>query len=217
MTKILLWEGTDVWRAEVSCVEPGPETFHACGTQLGVDPVPYRLDYELELGPRWVTRRISVTSTGQDWERRLMLSRDEAGSWACEAEERGSVPLAAPGCDPRTLFGALDCDLGCSPLTNTMPVLRHGLAAGPGAVDAVMAWIAVPGLDVHPSEQRYEHRGPDGPGSIVGYRSGNFAAELRLDAEGFVLDYPGLARAVPVLGPPAQASSAIPPSSGWTR
>jgi hypothetical protein len=31
------------------------------------------------------------------------------------------------------LATALDCDLACSPVTSTMPILRHGLQRSPGA------------------------------------------------------------------------------------
>ena len=53
------------------------------------------------------------------------------------------------------LAGALDVDLGLSPLLNTPPVLRDGVLRDGGNVDFVMAWVSVPGLTVHRSPQRY--------------------------------------------------------------
>lgn len=58
------------------------------------------------------------------------------------------------------VLGAVDCDLGRSPLTNVMPVRRHRLHEAPGAVDFLMAWVSVPDLGVHRSRQRYEHLRP---------------------------------------------------------
>jgi hypothetical protein len=57
-----------------------------------------------------------------------------------------------------------------------------------------MAWVSVPDLAVHRSEQHYEHlrTGPDG--AVVRFTSGDFTAELLVDTRGFVVDYPGLAR-----------------------
>ena len=54
-----------------------------------------------------------------------------------------------------------------------------------------MAWVAVPGLEVLRSEQRYE---PVAPGRVryVGLDH-EFSAELELDEHGFVSRYPGLA------------------------
>ena len=41
-----------------------------------------------------------------------------------------------------------------------MPVRRHRLHEQPGAVDFAMAWVSLPDLKVHRSEQRYEHLAP---------------------------------------------------------
>ena len=80
-------------------------------------------------------------------------------------------------------------DLGFSPLTNTLPILRDGLHRAGGARDYVMALVDVPSLDVSRSEQRYEPIGPN----TVRFRSGSFEAVLELDDDGFVRRYPGLA------------------------
>ena len=50
--------------------------------------------------------------------------------------------------------GSGGLDLGLSPLTNSMPVLRHGLLEG-GERDFLMAWVSVPDLAVHADPQRY--------------------------------------------------------------
>jgi hypothetical protein len=80
-------------------------------------------------------------------------------------------------------------DLGFSPLTNTLPILRDGLDGGDEPRDYVMALVDVPSLEVERSEQRYE---PFAPG-LVRFRSGDFTAMLELDDDGFVVRYPGLA------------------------
>jgi uncharacterized protein len=81
-------------------------------------------------------------------------------------------------------------DLGFSPLTNTLPILRDGLQRAGTPRDYVMALVAVPSLKVTRSKQRYEPIGPDS----VRFRSGDFEAVLQLDDNGFVLAYPGLAQ-----------------------
>ena len=80
-------------------------------------------------------------------------------------------------------------DLGYSPLTNTLPILRDGLLEGGEPRDYVMALVEVPSLEVARSEQRYE---PFAPG-LVRFRSGEFTAMLELDDDGFVVRYPALA------------------------
>jgi hypothetical protein len=83
-------------------------------------------------------------------------------------------------------------DLGWSPLFNSLPVLRDGLLEAGPPRDYVMRWVDVPSLELHRSEQRYEPLGD----RVVRFVSGDFTADIRFDAAGFVLDYPGLARRV---------------------
>jgi hypothetical protein len=199
MRRLVLWRGLDEWRAEAACVELDDRGMRATGTQLGVDPVPYRLDYELDAGDGFVTRTLEVDSTGGGWTRSLRLERD-GGVWRCEATEAGDAPLPPAGGPVEGLADALDCDIGFSPLTNLMPVRRHALHERDGSADFVMAWISVPDLGLRASAQRYEHvRGLD-DGAIVRFVDRGlfegFTAELELDADGLVRVYPGLARRV---------------------
>jgi hypothetical protein len=198
----LVWAGTDAWRAESALVAAGEGRFAATGVQLGVLPVPYRLDYRLEAGPAWVTRLLDVTAVGRGWRRSARLTRDDAGQWTYRAVALGESDLPEPVCDPGSFEGALDCDLGLSPLTNTMPMLRQGLHESPGAVDLTMAWMSVPDLAVAASAQRYDYVGTTAAGSAVRFSSGSFVADLTVDGDGFVIDYPGLARRVAGDGPP---------------
>ena len=96
------------------------------------------------------------------------------------------------------MAGALDCDLGLSPLTNTMPVLRHRLHIGGGPLDLLMAWVAVPELTVSPSPQRYTFVRREPGAAIVRFESldSDFRSDITLDEHGLVLDYPGIARAL---------------------
>jgi hypothetical protein len=196
VTRQLVWAGTDGWRAESCLVTSVPDGFTATGVQLGVAPVPYRVDYRLTTAAGWVTRSLDVTAVGAGWQRTVRLTRGEDGGWTFRAEADGEVDLPDPVCDPARLASALDCDLGLSPLTNTMPVLRGGLHRRDGDADLAMAWVSVPDLAVHASQQRYEHVRTTSAGAVVRFSSGDFTAELQLDADGFVLDYPGLARRV---------------------
>ncbi len=112
--------------------------------------------------------------------------------------------------DPPSLNGADDCDLGLCPLTNTMPMLRsvlpgsgsakHTGGSTPGReVDFVMAWVEVPSLRVIRSDQVYQLRRVDVDGtSVVRFlgRHRSFAADLSVDRDGVVIDYPQLARRV---------------------
>ncbi|MGH2953755.1 MAG: putative glycolipid-binding domain-containing protein [Solirubrobacterales bacterium] len=203
---MLIWAGepgwTGGWRTEAARVELADGALRATGTQLAVDPLPYRLDYRLDASADgFATRSLHVEAAGEGWERRLRLERDPGGEWSADVGGDGELDLPAPGGDTSDLGDALDCDLGFSPLTNSMPVLRHGLHREPGRVDFLMAWISVPDLGVHAMNQRYEPVGRGEGGATVRYASvedgeETFTAELELDADGLVRHYPGLARRI---------------------
>ena len=191
-----IWTGTDTFRAEAATVDLGDDRLSATGTQLGADPLPYRLDYELETAAGWVTSRLDVRASGEGWSRRLELRRDADGAWSIDAEATGAPDLALPGGEAHQFAGALDCDLGRSPLTNTMPVRREGLLAG-GRHEFLMAWVSVPDLRVTGVRQAYEHvRIEPGAGATIRFRGldSDFNSVLRFDDEGLITDYPQLAR-----------------------
>jgi len=199
--RLVTWRGTDDWRAETASVLLGADALFASGTQIGADPVAYRLDYQLD-APGFVTHSLGVTVTGDDWSRMLILRHDGAGAWTVEASADGEpgAELAPPGGDASQLTGAVDCDLGLSPLTNLMPIRRAGLHLRGGAEDFLMAWVSVPDLEVFASAQRYEHVRTTDAGSVVRFvdrgRFAGFTADLELDADGLVVRYPQLAERV---------------------
>jgi hypothetical protein len=214
MERALIWTGEgedkdDDWHVELAAVELGDAGLRASGTQLGAVPIPYRLDYRLDAtGEGFVTRSLHVEATGAGWARRLRLERDPGGEWAVEVGGEGSPQLGdggnefpAPGGDDEALGGALDCDLGLSPLTNAMPVHRHRLHVQPGSEDFLMAWVSVPDLAVHASRQRYEHLSHDANGGVVHFEElegdeVTFTSDLEFDGDGLVRVYPQLARRV---------------------
>jgi uncharacterized protein len=174
------WEVTASGGFETAWAEVSPDALRARGRAMGTTPEPYWLSYELETGAGYATERLRVTVRSAAGTRELDLRRQDGG-WSA-----GGEPL--PGLD-----GALDCDLGRSPLTNSMPVLRHSLHSDPGEREFLMAWVSVPDLKVVASRQTYTHLGRSADGWRVRYASGDFRRDLTFDAHGLVLDHPGLA------------------------
>src|SRR5712691_10642677 len=168
----------------------------ASGMAIGSKPMGYRLDYKLETKSEFITSGLLVVARGEGWRRRLDLRRLRSGTWSARTKAEGDVDQPAPGGDMTEFDDALDCDLALSPLTNSMPVLRHGLLEGGGPVDFLMAWVSVPDLSVHPSRQRYTFLRKSGEISVVRYESESrdFIADLTFDADGLVIDYPGIGR-----------------------
>ncbi|MEU9607078.1 putative glycolipid-binding domain-containing protein [Streptomyces sp. NPDC048057] len=188
---VLTWEVVDNQGYETAWVTVADGALTARGRAVGISPEPYWISYELRTGTAFVTRELTVTAESADGVRTVVLRRDDDGRWSVDGEPRPD------------LDGALDCDLGLCPLTNTMPVLRHGLhlVDGPGGAERsgverefLMAWVSVPDLTVSPSAQTYTRLEPteDG-GALLRYASGDFRRDIEVDGDGFVVDYPDLA------------------------
>jgi len=184
----IVWVKAHPPGTEFAAVNLSRDGLSATGTAIGSSPSGYRLDYRLETGPDFVTRRLSLTARGDGWRRRIDLTRLRSGRWLCAGGKD----------DMKAVAGALDCDLALSPLTNSMPVLRHGLLEGGGPHEFLMAWVSVPDLTVHPSRQRYTFLAKSGSHARIRYESESrdFVADLTFDKDGICIDYPGIGRAV---------------------
>jgi hypothetical protein len=53
--RLLIWSGLDPWLTEAARVDLNGMGLGATGTQVGVDPVPYRLDYTLDAAEDFIT------------------------------------------------------------------------------------------------------------------------------------------------------------------
>jgi hypothetical protein len=195
--RFLVWTGVEEWLTETAAIDLSDDGLKAIGTQLGAEPAPFRVDYRLEAPDDFVTREVELTATVEGWRRHLILRHDGSGDWSAEVEDDGEVPRGPWAGELPDLSEARDIDIQNSPLTNTMPILRHGFQEG-GSGEFVMAFVLIPTLRVEASRQGYEHvRKADG-GAVVRYLSldGDFRAELELDEEGLLVFYPRLAKRV---------------------
>jgi hypothetical protein len=86
-------------------------------------------------------------------------------------------------------------DIQATPLTNTLPIRRLALQAGE-STDIRLCYIEVPSLTVSPATQRYTALET---GRLYRFESleSDFTADLPVDEDGFVLDYPGLFKRLP--------------------
>lgn len=189
------WELIDKPHVRVTAdVLWGSNAFSARGTHRAQH---FAATWKLELADDWVTRSLEIVTTGDGWSRRLALTRDNTGQWHDDVGLTGEQPaaLSLPGIsDDVDLNQARDCDLGLCPLTSTMPIRRLSLHTRPHAVERlIMAWVEVPSLRVIASDQYYGSQHGDG---LVNYASGtrDVDVQLRVDEQGIVREYPGLAK-----------------------
>ncbi|MGX7676883.1 putative glycolipid-binding domain-containing protein [Plantactinospora sp. DSM 117369] len=200
MSKTLFWSRTDVPGADHT-LATDHRGLTARGTALAVDPIAFTCRYELRTDEHWAAEGLEVSCEGAGWLRTLRLER-AAGRWRASTAEQGDLDAALaaagqpgvglPGTEePERLAEAVDVDLSASPLFNTLPVRRLRLReATPGSSHRIVAvWVLVPSLQVVPAEQTYTVL----EGGNVRFTSEGFTADLTLDADGYVLHYPGLA------------------------
>ena len=190
----IVWVKPDPPGSEFADVDIARRRLTAVGIAIGSSPLGYRLDYKLETRSDYITSGLLVVARGEGWQRKLDLRRLLSGRWTARTTTRGTVDLPQPGGDMALFADALDCDLALSPLTNSMPVLRHGLLAGGGPLEFLMAWVSVPDLRVLPSRQRYRFLRKSGEHSIIRYASSSrdFVADLSFDQYGLCVRYPGI-------------------------
>jgi uncharacterized protein len=185
--RVAVWRGLDAWRAEYVDVWLHTDRLLARGTQIGVEPEPYRLQYALDTAVSFATARLTADTAGAGWSRRVDLIRDPDGTWHVSGDAAGDTELPAPGGDAAALAGAVDCDLGFSALFNSLPVLRERLLERGAPMDFEMAWVSVPDLAVNKAPQRYV---PLSEERVQFLSSGGaFRAEIHFDADGLVTQY----------------------------
>ncbi len=139
---------------------------------------PVRLSYRVTCDRAWRTHRVELEVPLRGRVERL--DSDGDGHW------RGPAGEALDALD-----GCVDIDIALTPFTNTLPIRRLGLAAGESR-ELRVVYFNFPEFRPAAASQRYTclERG-DGR-SIYRYQSGDFSADIAVDAGGLVETYPDL-------------------------
>ncbi len=154
---------------------------HADSLSVGeLEGTAYRIRYALDCDAAWNVRRVLVEDLVNG--KIVSLARYEKDQWADEA---GRVVDALNGCT--------DVDIMITPFTNTLPIKRLGLLPGESREIAVV-YFALPGLVFSKLEQRYTCLARDADGGRYRYESlgSGFTAELQVDTDSLVVDYPNI-------------------------
>ena len=159
-------------------IEPAAGGLVARGVIVGGEAgAPYGVHFTIVCDQRWTAQSLDLETTDG---RAVRLRSDGAGSWS-----------DADGSDLPRLAGCVDVDLQGSPFTNTLPIRRTGLAPSTGAVALRMLYLRFdtfePVVDGQiyrclAADRRYRYEAADG----------TFAADITVDDDGLVVDYPPL-------------------------
>ena len=141
---------------------------------------PLDASYVVETDAAWRTRRVRVDVKGGGT---LEILSDGAGHW-CRSD----------GTALQELDGCIDPDISMTPFTNTVAIRRLGSKVGEAA-EIKVAYILVPELSLRAAPQRYT-RLAERMWRFVGLDI-DFIADITVDEDGFVVNYPGLFRREP--------------------
>jgi uncharacterized protein len=183
--RVLAWAGTD--RFEYCHVWEQPGRLSARGTILTGT---YRADYELDTGPGYEPKRLRARVTAAGVTRLVRLRRDIDGEW-----------WVRDGLDPRPFTDVAGIDLDLSPFLIALPLQRLPLHHRLGRRTVAVAAVSLPSLTVRRQVQTLTHLRP----GAVRVTVGALSTDLRLDADGYVTEYPGVATRVRPGGETARA------------
>jgi uncharacterized protein len=151
----------------------------------GADARTCAAHYRVQTDESLRTREVVLSFIGGH---ELRLAADGKGHWTNAVTQDALAWLE----------GCLDVDIAATPATNTLPILRMGLAVGESA-DILACYLPMPdhfGAPIAPvpARQRYTRLADGG----YGYASltSSFATEFDLDENGLVKDYPDVFRRV---------------------
>ncbi len=140
--------------------------------------------YDVLTDESGATKRFGLTVTLAERERQLAIARDEENMWLVtdhQGESRASYN------------GALDVDVVFSPFFNALPIRRLGLHERADSLALPVVYVNVPEMSVTAAVVSYTSEGRlDG----IKLRSPVADTTVRVDADGFIADYPGLAERI---------------------
>ena len=186
MRREVMWSAWDAPGLEHLRLAMHNDGVAADGTVIGVtEGGPFSVAYEVCCDVGWRVRAVRVGVPGSEPPGVDLLS-DGEGNWT-----------TSDGRAVAELRGCIDVDISVTPFTNTLPIRRLDLAPMESA-ELSVAYVEGTELQAWPEPQRYTCLKKSDRGGLYRYLSleGGFTADLPVDADGLVLDYPGLFKRV---------------------
>ncbi|MGH3880398.1 MAG: putative glycolipid-binding domain-containing protein [Actinophytocola sp.] len=133
-----------------------------------------------------VGRGLLRTFTAEE-ERQISVGRTEDGVWLIDHGQ---------GTERNEFDGAADVDVSGLVTFTALPIRRLGLHRKPGEHDLPVVYVTLPDLSVRLSHQTYRTVSVTDDGAVINYSVPDFSADLTVDRDGLVIDYPGIAKRV---------------------
>ncbi|GAA2988880.1 putative glycolipid-binding domain-containing protein [Actinokineospora diospyrosa] len=147
----------------------------------------YSASYEAAVDRGEEAGRLLLRTTTAEQERQISLSRAEDGTWLVD---HGNTST-------RDHFGgSVTVHVAGAVTFATLPIRRLGLHRTPGEFEIPVVHVSLPDLQVRLVDQTYRTVSVDERGAVIAFTQGEFSTELKVDPEGVVVDYPGVATRV---------------------
>src|SRR5438128_6200787 len=174
------WEWLDRPGLEVTTVRQRLENIVIDGHVVAAwDASVLRVRYHPRCDTHWRVEEARIDLDASSGHRRMVSQRDGDG-WRVD----GNTKPELRGCE--------DIDIMATPFTNTLPIRRLSWQLDQ-ARDLRMVYVSLPSLDAMPMSQRYTRLVDDASAQrrfrYHAIESG-FTADLTVDDDGLVLDYP---------------------------
>lgn len=182
---VLTWRAHEAPRMESVRVQLSGNRIKAAGRIIGgacSEHPAFSASYDLVTDENGVTRRLSLRTSLAGGEKQASVSRDDEGYWMIENSTNHQRS---------TYNGALDVDVVLSPFFNTLPIRRLGLHTDSTDTQVPVVYVNLLDLSIQEAGLTYSS-GPEGLHVLSPVSS----SSVTVDADGFVLDYPGLAERI---------------------
>ncbi|MFD4641701.1 putative glycolipid-binding domain-containing protein [Lentzea sp. NPDC058436] len=186
---MITWQGLHEPRLEqVRLLLSNDQRLRASGRLVAAGPKEqFNASFEVSVGESGqVTRLLLRTATVLE-ERQCSLSRTEDGAWLVDHGQ---------GSKRETFNGALDVDVQFAVLFNAIPIRRLGLHREPSEHALPVVRVSLPDLSVRAVTQTYKTVSVGDDVSVVRFKSGGFDQNIKVDANGLVVEYPLISKRI---------------------
>lgn len=186
---ILTWRSHDGTRIESARIHLSGNRIKAVGRIVAArseNTPAFSASYDLITDDTGATKRLSLEVSLAERDRQLSIARDEENMWLVSGFEGESRDAYG---------GARDVDVMLSPFFNTLPIRRLGLQTVAESVTVPVLYVSLPDLTVASADVKYTSADATACGAIK-VKSPAGKTTVRVDADGFIVDYPGLAERI---------------------
>ena len=187
---MITWQGIHEPRLEqVRLLLSSDQRLRASGRLVAAGPdEQFNASFEVSVGESGQVNRLLLRTATVLEERQCSLSRTEDGAWLVDHGQ---------GSKRETFNDALDVDVQFAVLFNAIPIRRLGLHREEGGEHALpVVRVNLPDLSVKAVTQTYKTVSVGDDVSVVRFKSGGFEQNIKVDANGLVVEYPLISKRI---------------------